>query len=136
MRISTTIRTTMPDAGAAPSRPIASITAETMPTPTTSTRITPNTCQPLPRTSSRLRPQRAQAAGRSSTTTGAATDQIVIRISPGMTIRMKPITMPMPATMPTRMSLPSTGVAAEQLPDAGVAAAVLDVGHQLDDHAR
>ena len=58
-------------------------------------------------------PERPQAAGgRSSTTTGAATDQIVIRISPGMMIRMKPIAIPIPATIPTRISWPITGVAA------------------------
>ena len=52
-------------------------------------------------------------------------------------ISKKPITMPIPATIPTRISCPSTGVAAaQQLAGAVVAPAVLEVGHQLDDHAR
>jgi hypothetical protein len=53
-------------------------------------RMTPNTFQPLPRTSSRLRPKAANTPGRSSTVTGATTDQIVSRISPGMMRNTKP----------------------------------------------
>ena len=98
--------------------------------------ITPNTCQPLPRTSSRLRRSAANTPGRSSTTTGAATDQIVSRISPGTMSRMKPITMPIAGDDADEDQLPEHRRGrAQQLPGAGVAAAVLDVGDELDDHA-
>ena len=39
--------------------------------------ITPKTCQPWPLTSARLRPKASNTSGRSTTTTGAITDQIV-----------------------------------------------------------
>ena len=45
--------------------------------------ITPKTCQPLPRTSARERPKASMAPLRSTTITGAITDQIVNRIRPG-----------------------------------------------------
>jgi hypothetical protein len=47
-------------------------------------KITANTRQPLPRTSSRLRRRARKPRGRSSTTTGAATDQAVRRKRPGI----------------------------------------------------
>ena len=51
-------------------------------------------------------------------------------------IRTKPITIPMPATIPTRISCPSTGVTARSsCPALCVAPAVLNVGDELDDHA-
>ena len=70
--------------------------------------IVPNTCQPCPRTSSRLRPKAANTPGFSSTTTGTTTDQMVIRIRPGMMISSRPMAIAMPARMATASSCQNT----------------------------
>ena len=120
-----------------PASPIASMIPATMPTPITSTTITPNTCQPLPRTSSRLRPSALQAAGALQHDHRRDTDQIVIRISPGMMIRMNPIRDPDAGDDPHQDQLADHRRGGlQQLTDGGVAPPVLNVGDQLDDHAR
>ena len=76
---------------------------------TTTSMITPNTCQPWPFTSARLRLKAANTPGCSTTTTGAITDQIVSRNRPGTMSRTIPIPMPMAARIETTMSVSTTG---------------------------
>lgn len=74
-----------PNAYAAPSTPRPAKLRETA-----TTARTAKTRQPLPRTSSLLRLRARRRRGRSSTMTGAATDQIVSRKRPGMTSNHHP----------------------------------------------
>ncbi len=102
-----TMKKTTAESPIAPIDPITIAATKTIAKIATST---PKTCQPLPLTSFWLRPSASNTPGFSSTTTGAATAQIVIRKRPGMMQRTRPIAIPMPATMPTRNNGNSTGM--------------------------
>ena len=71
---------------------------------------------------------------RSITITVAITAQIVIRKSPGMITRTKPMAMPMPANRPATMRADHRRRLLKELAHRIVALVILDVADQADDH--